>query len=102
MKRFVPRIKKIPGFVAYYGIETKDTIWASVSVFDTADGAREASRHGRARRRPSFKLGRNEAHPTERSGKAKIHLGLVAVTGCDKASPPESRTLIFGCGYAAL
>ena len=26
----------------YYGIETKDTIWASVSVFDTADGARES------------------------------------------------------------
>ena len=39
---FVPRIKKIPGFVAYYGIETKDTIWASISVFDTADGARES------------------------------------------------------------
>jgi hypothetical protein len=39
---FVSQIKKIPGFVAYYGIETKDALWASVSVFESKDGAKQS------------------------------------------------------------
>jgi len=39
---FVSRIKKIPGFVAYYGIETKDALWASVSVFESKEGAEQS------------------------------------------------------------
>jgi hypothetical protein len=39
---FVSRIKKIPGFIAYYGIETKDALWASVSVFEPKDGAKQS------------------------------------------------------------
>jgi hypothetical protein len=45
---FVSRIKKIPGFVAYYGIETKDALWASVSVFDSEDGAEQSDELARA------------------------------------------------------
>jgi hypothetical protein len=40
---FVPRIKKLPGFVAYYGIDTGEGVWASVSVFETKAGAEESN-----------------------------------------------------------
>jgi hypothetical protein len=39
---FASRIKKIPGFVAYYGIETNDALWASVSVFESKEGAKQS------------------------------------------------------------
>jgi hypothetical protein len=39
---FVSRIKRIPGFVAYYGIETKEALWASVSVFESKEGAEQS------------------------------------------------------------
>ena len=39
---FVSRIKSIPGFVAYYGIDTKESLWASVSVFESKEGAEQS------------------------------------------------------------
>src|SRR6201982_4120823 len=41
---FFPLISKVAGFVAYYGIETDDGGWASVSVFETPSGAEESNR----------------------------------------------------------
>jgi hypothetical protein len=41
---FFPLISKVAGFVAYYGIETGEDGWASVSVFETAAGAEESNR----------------------------------------------------------
>jgi hypothetical protein len=41
-EKFVPRIKQLPGFVAYYGIDSGDSDWSSVSVFDSKANA-EAS-----------------------------------------------------------
>jgi hypothetical protein len=43
-ERWFPLIKKIAGFVAYYGIETGEGGWASVSVFETPAGAEESNR----------------------------------------------------------
>ncbi len=42
-KSWVPLISKVPGFIAYYAIETEDG-WASVSVFKTKAGAEKSNR----------------------------------------------------------
>jgi hypothetical protein len=41
---FFPLISKVAGFVAYYGIETGEDGWVSVSVFETPAGAEESNR----------------------------------------------------------
>lgn len=41
---FVPRIKSLPGFLAYYVIDTGEGMMASVSVFETKDGAEESNK----------------------------------------------------------
>ena len=43
-EEFVPRIKSLPGFLAYYVIDTGEGMLASVSVFETRDGAEESNR----------------------------------------------------------
>ena len=43
---FFPLIRAIPGFVSYYGIETADGGWASINVFETAEGAAESNKVG--------------------------------------------------------
>jgi hypothetical protein len=45
---FVSRIKKLSGFIAYYGIETELGIWASVSIFETAEEAAKSDDLARA------------------------------------------------------
>jgi len=45
-EKFLPLIQAIPGFVAYYGIESGDNTWASVNIFATAEGAAESNRVG--------------------------------------------------------
>ena len=35
---FIPLISKIAGLVAYYGIETGEDSWTTVSVFENARG----------------------------------------------------------------
>ena len=37
---FFPLITKVAGFVAYYGVETGEDGWASISVFETPAGLR--------------------------------------------------------------
>ena len=46
-EKFYPLIRAIPGFVAYYGIETDDGGWASINVFQTEEGAAESNKIGR-------------------------------------------------------
>jgi hypothetical protein len=41
---FASRLKEIPGFVAYYGVQTKEGLWASVSVFESQAGAEQSNR----------------------------------------------------------
>ena len=41
---FIPLISKIAGLVAYYGIETGEDSWTTVSVFETPAGAEESNR----------------------------------------------------------
>jgi hypothetical protein len=41
---FLPIISKGPGFIAYYGIDEGDGVWATVSIFETKAGAEESSR----------------------------------------------------------
>ena len=41
-EKFVPSIRLLPGFKAYYGIDSEDGSWSSVSVFDSKMNA-EAS-----------------------------------------------------------
>jgi hypothetical protein len=41
---FFRLIGKVAGFVAYYGIETGEDSWLSISVFETAAGAEKSSR----------------------------------------------------------
>jgi hypothetical protein len=43
-ERFIPLISKVAGFVAYYGIETGEDSWTTVSVFETPAGAEESNR----------------------------------------------------------
>jgi heme-degrading monooxygenase HmoA len=40
----VPLISKIPGFVSYYALKTKDGRVASISVFDTEAGTEESTK----------------------------------------------------------
>jgi hypothetical protein len=41
---FVPLIRKLPGFIDYYGIDAGADYWASVSVFSTRAGAEESNK----------------------------------------------------------
>jgi hypothetical protein len=41
---FVPLIKKTPGFVAYYWLDTGEGVGASLSVFEDKAGAEESVR----------------------------------------------------------
>ena len=41
---FFPLITKVAGFVAYYGVETGEDGWASISVFETPAGTEESNR----------------------------------------------------------
>jgi hypothetical protein len=41
---FLPLVGKVAGFVAYYGVETGEDSWASISVFETPAGAEESNR----------------------------------------------------------
>jgi hypothetical protein len=43
-EEFVPQIKNLPGFLAYYVIDTGEGMMASISVFETKDGAEESNR----------------------------------------------------------
>ena len=43
-ERFIPLISKVAGLVAYYGIETGEDSWTTVSVFETPAGAEESNR----------------------------------------------------------
>jgi hypothetical protein len=41
---FVPIISQAPGFIAYYGVDTGNGTWSSVSIFETREGADESNR----------------------------------------------------------
>jgi hypothetical protein len=43
-EEFVPRIKNLSGFLAYYLVGTGEGIMTSVSVFETESGAEESNR----------------------------------------------------------
>ena len=43
-KGFVPIISKAPGFIAYYGINAGNGVWASVSIFKTKAGAEKSNK----------------------------------------------------------
>jgi hypothetical protein len=43
-EQFVALIDKIPGFLAYYLIDTTEGVLASVSIFETKEGAEESNR----------------------------------------------------------
>ncbi|MDB6121159.1 MAG: hypothetical protein JWQ71_152 [Pedosphaera sp.] len=43
-QEFLPLISNAPGFVAYYAIDAGDGVWASVSVFDSREGAERSNR----------------------------------------------------------
>ncbi|MEA3145123.1 MAG: hypothetical protein QOE88_787 [Verrucomicrobiota bacterium] len=43
-EEFVPRIKNLPGFLAYYLVGTGEGFMASVSVFETKDEAEESNK----------------------------------------------------------
>jgi hypothetical protein len=45
---FVSQIKRIPGFVAYYGIDTQENLWASVSIFNSKEGAQQSDELARS------------------------------------------------------
>lgn len=40
---FLPIISQTPGFVAYYGIDSGDGTWTSVSIFETQEGAEDSN-----------------------------------------------------------
>jgi hypothetical protein len=41
---FFPLIAKVAGFVAYYGVQTGEDGWASISVFEAPAGTEESNR----------------------------------------------------------
>jgi hypothetical protein len=41
---FVPLLQKVPGFIAYYGVDAGDGEWSSVSIFETRAAAEESNR----------------------------------------------------------
>ncbi|MGA8657406.1 MAG: hypothetical protein WB586_14770 [Chthoniobacterales bacterium] len=43
-EEFVPQINNLPGFLAYYVIDTGEAMLASISVFESKDGAEESNR----------------------------------------------------------
>jgi hypothetical protein len=43
-EQFVTRISNVTGFLAYYVIDTGEGILASISVFETKEGAKESDR----------------------------------------------------------
>ena len=43
-EQFIALIDKIPGFFAYYLIDTEEGVLVSVSIFETKEGAEESNR----------------------------------------------------------
>ncbi len=41
---FLPIISKGPGFIAYYGIDEGNGVWATISIFETKAGAEESNK----------------------------------------------------------
>jgi hypothetical protein len=70
---FVPLISKVAGLVAYYGIETGEDSWTTVSVFETPAGTEESNRVA-----AEFIKNNPEAARVIKS-KAEIIAGLVSV-----------------------
>jgi len=51
---FIPLLEDVPGFVAYYWIDAGDGVMASLSLFETREGADKSARlptHGSPRTR---------------------------------------------------
>lgn len=42
-EEFVPLISKIPGFISYYGVDSEDGNWTSISIFETKAEADESN-----------------------------------------------------------
>ncbi len=40
---FVPIISQAPGFIAYYGVDSGDGVWSSMSIFETKEEADESN-----------------------------------------------------------
>jgi hypothetical protein len=43
-EQFIALIDKIPGFLAYYLVDTGEGVLAAVSIFETKEGAEESNR----------------------------------------------------------
>jgi hypothetical protein len=43
-EQFVSLIDKIPGFLAYYLVDTGEGVLAAISIFETKEGAEESNR----------------------------------------------------------
>jgi len=41
---FIPIISSAPGFVAYYGVDSGDGTWSSVSIFETQEEADQSNK----------------------------------------------------------
>lgn len=69
---FVPLLKKTPGFVAYYWLDSGDGIGASLSVFENKAGAEESVR---------IAAGFVQEHLAQILGKPEITQGEVQAHG---------------------
>jgi hypothetical protein len=43
-ERFIPMLKDVPGFVAYYWVDTKEGTIVAVALFDEREGAEESTK----------------------------------------------------------
>ena len=43
-EEFVPLVSKLPGFVAYFGIDQGDGKWASISIFSSEEAAKASNK----------------------------------------------------------
>ena len=43
-EEFLPIISNVPGFIAYYAIDTGEGTVASISIFDSTNGAEESNK----------------------------------------------------------
>lgn len=65
---FVPLISGIKGFEAYYAINTSEDVLASMSVFDTQEGAEQSNQLAEdwvAKNAAKFIIGKYETHEGE-------------------------------------
>lgn len=80
-EEFVPLVSKLPGYVAYFGVDQGDGNWASISIFNSEEAAKASNK--------------SAADFVQKRVKPLIESGPEVMTGTVAAVGPTARGASF-------